>query len=847
MPRPSAAVRVGVIYVMFGIAWIVLSDFISAQFSPSGSAFLSVQTFKGIVFVLVSGVLISFLAAHPATRIEDDPKPSSGRIPLLIFLLLALAIAVTGVSTYVLLRQTIRDDTQRNLGAVAELKARQIADWLSDYQRNAWAIIQGPQFVALLGDSLAQGSEAWREAAPRLQQRLDFMRVNYGFDAIMLLDSNGRVLLTSGFHPPPDHSAALIAESQTPGLHLRDFHLAVNAEGQAHPELALFGRVGPTTPGADTVMYLVIDPELFLFPLVQEWPTASDTAETLLIRREGDEVVYLNDLRHRQGTALKLRRPLADAQLPAARAAGGHQGVFEGLDYRGVPVLAYLKAIPGTDWLMVSKIDAKEAYAALDQLALAAAGLGGGFLVAAGLALRFWWRFEQHARLARLAFHDTLTGLPNRALFHERLNAALALAERHRHQVAVGMLDLDHFKHVNDSLGHHVGDALLQEMARRMMACVREEDTVARPGGDEFMLVLPETGADGAAHVAEKIVRRIAEPMRLDGHELNISCSLGLSLFPDNGHNREILIQNADAAMYRAKQRGRNAYQFFTEEMHREAVKTLTLEQHLRKALERDELLLCYQPQVNARSGVMVGAEALVRWHHADWGLLLPSQFIPLAEECGLIHSLSLWVLRRVATQIKTWQHAGLPLHPIAVNLSASQFRPSQRRYPLRELVTDALDESGIAPGCLELEITESSLMEDTEQAVATLRELRDLGVRLTIDDFGTGYSSLGYLKRFPVERLKIDQSFIHELADNPGAESIVDTIIGLAHNLKFDVIAEGVENEAQWRKIRDKGCQGAQGYYFSRPLPPAELELWLAQPEHPNLPVIGETSQVLH
>jgi diguanylate cyclase (GGDEF)-like protein/PAS domain S-box-containing protein len=431
-------------------------------------------------------------------------------------------------------------------------------------------------------------------------------------------------------------------------------------------------------------------------------------------------------------------------------------------------------------------------------------------------------------RISYLAYYDALTHLPNRALFQERLASALAQAKRNGQPIAVLVLDLDHFKQINDSPGHLVGDGLLQEAARRMQHSIRERDTVARPGGDEFMLILPDTDAEGAAHTAEKIVRSLAEPMRLDSHALHVSCSVGISLYPENGRDAGSLIQNADAAMYRAKGRGRNDYQFFTDEMHRDALRVLSLEQGLRRALARDEFRLHYQPLIDIPSGRLIGFEALLRWQHPERGLVMAGNFIRSAETSGLIMEIGLWVLRKAAFQIKAWEQAGACPWTVSVNLSAAQFHRSHRQCVLTEQVAGVLGESGIAPGLLELEITETAIMEDSHQTIQALSVLREMGVRLAIDDFGTGYSSLAYLKNFPVDRLKIDQSFIRDIAVDPKDEAIVDAAISLGRHFGMEVMAEGVETEQQLHKLREKGCGQAQGYYFGRPLPIEELNGWL-------------------
>ena len=438
-------------------------------------------------------------------------------------------------------------------------------------------------------------------------------------------------------------------------------------------------------------------------------------------------------------------------------------------------------------------------------------------------------RAEDQVR--QLAFYDALTGLPNRRLLEERLGVALTQVKRQGGCIAVMVLDLDYFKAINDALGHAVGDGLLVEVARRMRACMRAADTVARPGGDEFMLVVPGVKAQGAAHLASKLVKRLVEPLSVDGHEITIGCSVGISLAPDDGCQASELIAHADTAMYRAKQAGRNRYQFFTEDMQREALRMMTLEHQLRQALGGTDLCLYYQPQVELDSGQAIGLEALIRWMHPTKGRLLgASEFIPFAEKSGLILDLGAWVLQAVIRQMQAWSHAGLPLLPVAVNLSAQQFRHPDRRRALSLQVNDLLQESGLPPALLELEITENSLLEETEGTLATLQELRTLGVRLTLDDFGTGYSSLSTLNAFPVDRLKIDQSFVRAAPDNPKQAAIIETILALGRHLDFEVIAEGVETSEHLEQLRRQGCHQAQGFYFSEPLPPTAVEPWLRQ-----------------
>ncbi|APA85815.1 EAL domain-containing protein [Paraburkholderia sprentiae WSM5005] len=414
------------------------------------------------------------------------------------------------------------------------------------------------------------------------------------------------------------------------------------------------------------------------------------------------------------------------------------------------------------------------------------------------------------------ANYDGLTRLPNRNLLRDRLEHALVVAQRHHTGVAVVFLDLDGFKNVNDSLGHSVGDRLLSVVAERLARCSRTSDTVARHGGDEFVIVMTDT-VDEQSLITwmERVRASIAEPVWLDGTELYVGCSMGASLFPQDGEDAETLMKKADVAMYRAKDLGRNTFQFYQPEMNASAGARLNLERRLRRALRDKEFLLHYQPQVEIGSGQIVGIEALVRWHDPEVGLVPPSSFIPLAEESGLIGPLSEWVLREACRQNKAWQDQGLPPARVSVNLSARVFQ----QRDIAKLVTQVLDETGLEPKYLELELTESTIMRNAEEAVSMLNELHALGIGLAIDDFGTGYSSLSYLKRFPVDRLKIDRSFVSDIGMSGDDETITSAIIALAHSLKLQVIAEGVETSAQLDFLKERACDEMQGFYFARPL----------------------------
>src|SRR5450755_4187132 len=419
------------------------------------------------------------------------------------------------------------------------------------------------------------------------------------------------------------------------------------------------------------------------------------------------------------------------------------------------------------------------------------------------------------------AQHDVVTGLPNRVLLNDRITQAIVLARRNENPLAVMFLDLDHFKNINDSLGHAIGDNLLQSVSRRLLASVRKSDTVSRQGGDEFVILLSETtNPEDAATSAKKILLSLSGPHSIGGQDLFIDGSIGISVYPGDGEDAETLIKNADTAMYHAKERGRNNFQFFKAEMNLKAVERQSLEGSLRRALEREEFLLHYQPKVNLDTGEITGGEALIRWQHPDRGLVPPSQFVPIAEDCGLILQIGRWVLREACSQARAWQNAGLRPLPIAVNVSAVEFRDKG----FAERVRTVLSETGLEARYLELELTEGVLMEDAETMVSVLQELKMMGVLLAVDDFGTGYSSLSYLRQFPIDVLKIDQSFVHQITADPDDSTIVSAIINMAKSLKHLVVAEGVETREQRSYLQAQHCGEGQGNLFSRPLAAARF-----------------------
>jgi diguanylate cyclase (GGDEF)-like protein/PAS domain S-box-containing protein len=440
-------------------------------------------------------------------------------------------------------------------------------------------------------------------------------------------------------------------------------------------------------------------------------------------------------------------------------------------------------------------------------------------------------------RMTHLAQHDSLTDLPNRLLLNDRLSQATALALRNNKKTAVLVLDLDRFKHVNDTLGHIVGDHLLQEIAKRIKGCMRETDTVSRQGGDEFVILLQEVSDTiGVARAATQLLSSIAQPYFIDGHEVHITGSIGISICPDDSEDADTIIQHADAAMYQAKLQGRNKYQFFTRSINERAVRRFALEGSLRRALALDESMLYYQPKMNIGTGAMVGAEALLRWPARRKELSSPSQFIPIAEESGLIIPIGEWVLRKACQQNRDWQAAGYTPVPIAVNVSAVQFKEKS----FLDLVSRILDETGIDPHYLELELTESVTMQDIEFTISMLESLKRMGVGLAIDDFGTGYSSLSYLKRFPIDTLKVDRSFVQDIATDPDSAAITCAIISMAKSLKHKVIAEGVETREQFEFLCKQGCDEIQGYYFSKPLSAEDFERKMLQRSGPKFRPVG-------
>jgi len=1029
--------------------------------------------------------------SSPAT--PRSPSRLFAWTPLLVFALLAFAISATGYFVFDRYQEGVKKEAHDTLSAIADLRVNQVAEWRDAYMKNAEVMARDP-LLAMEVERWLQRGAPLDPGAQRIVQRLKAVQQAYDFQGVFILDVHGAVHdlpIKPDAKPPTAYGVKLVMEAmRTRRSILTDLHTGAEVPRVRLDMVVPIFAHGDARNRAIAGIYFRIDPQRYLYPLLQFWPTPSPSAEAILVRREGAEVVVLNNLRHRDNTALQLRFPVTEKKLLAAMMARGEGGLIEGIDYRKIPVIGAAKNIPDSPWFLVAKMDKEELYAPIRRTAWIVAVLTFAFITGAGVATGLWWRqqrtqylarqyedklrhqvlmqrserqtrllldsvaeaiygvnmeglitfanpaclhllgyeredellgqhahglfhhshpdgscyrleecriyaaflsnqvihgddevfwrkdgaafpveywshpirhagqvegsvitfvditerkqAEQQLRLAaqvfessheaifitdaqnnivsvnqafiditgygraeaigqspgllksgrhdaeffrsmmnsihhsgnwqgeiwnkrkngeiypawmaissvrnkqggithyvaiysdiselkrnesqleRQANYDGLTGLANRNLFQDRLNQALIFSRRHDCGLAVLFIDLDNFKNINDSLGHDAGDALLIQVASRLTGSVREGDTVARQGGDEFVLLLSEIRAeDNVSAITQKLLKALSAPFDIGGRELHITCSIGIASYPKDGEDNQTLLKNADAAMYRAKELGRNNAQYYAAEMNVRAMERLMLENSLYHALERNEFLLNYQPQVDLRTGEIVGMEALVRWQHPDLGLVSPARFIPVAEDSGLIVPLGEWVLRTACAQNKAWQRAGLKPISVAVNLSARQFRQPN----LVEMVAGILSETGLDPTHLDLEVTESLVMQNVEATIVTLGRLKAMGIKLSIDDFGTGYSSLNYLKRFPIHTLKIDQTFVRDITTDPSDAAIAKTIIAMAHELGLMVIAEGVETEEQKSFLRLHRCDEMQGYLFSRPVPAAEFE----------------------
>ena len=653
----------------------------------------------------------------------------------------------------------------------------------------------------------------------------------------------------------------IVASSQIHAVELWDGHgRRLGARGQAIVQAPLITPLRNTLPSATLAwageFYIKVDIEIFdserrigVVRFDVRVPTLGDmftevaglgSSGTMAVCAPRGEAHMLCFPTRIHPAGVTSQRLLRGQSLPMDFALAGRRGVVNAQDVRGHNVIAAYAPVGATGLGMVLKVDTAEMFHPIRAQFQRVLWLLLG-IVFVGILLLRWQigplvrkllheineRRLAEARLSYLASHDSLTGLPNRSLLHERLQQVMADSRRRQCKAGVMFLDLDRFKVINDTLGHPVGDALLREVATRLRDSARAGDTVARLGGDEFMLITGEIrNIDDIARIAQKLMDTLARPMRIDDRELFVSASIGITVFPDDGGSIDSLLKNADVAMYRAKEQGRNNYQFYTAEMNARAAERLALENSLRKALARDEFLVYYQPQIDLRSGRMVGVEAVLRWQHPQLGLIPPRRFIGLAEETGLIVAIGEWVLHTACVHGKSWHDAGFRPVRIAVNLSAQQFRHAK----LSESIINTLAIVGLRPQYLGLELTESVVMQNPDSAIDILAELHAHGIELALDDFGVGYSSLSYLKRFPLDAVKIDRSFVHGVARDANDTALCSAIIAMAHSLGIRATAEGVETVEQLQWLQEAQCDLAQGYYISPPVSEPQLRALLQQ-----------------
>jgi diguanylate cyclase (GGDEF)-like protein/PAS domain S-box-containing protein len=1083
LPKPRS-LRVGLIYLLLAGWWFFASDNLLSVILAGPDRLSEIQQYKLGLFLVTTALLLYVLAGEVLKRRPSGPAP--GRVATLLVPLVALALLALGIagSWYSAFREHVERQQQESRLALAEtaaLQAARVENWIERRLAEARSAAEDPLLALEAARWLAQGAPPG-EARDRLAARLESLRRAYPYETVFLLDSGTGVRLAT------DAFAAFSGEDRAFARQAleeqRVLFAGVHRRGGRGMELDI---VTPLLAGAQpaAILYFRVEPRQALQPLLDPGAGAMPGQESLLMRRDGNFVVYLSRMRFRPDAALPLRTVPGQESAEGQPVLAQREGLAHGRDYRGVAVVAAARRIAGTDWFLVAKADAAALAAPLGRrswifwavlavlLALAAGTMalwwyqqrareharelgdeleretwrgqalqrkarlaalfdqaadavfvhdragrimeaneqaarslgyrreelcamniadldlecrprpdgpwstlapgqtatlsgihrrkdGSTFPVEARLALihspqgdyfvatvrdvsvqraaeqnmrlytrvfeasgeailvtdaanriltvnrafcdvtgyepaevvgrdpkmlasgrhdaefyrRMWeslknsghWRGElwnrrkngevypelahisavrdaqglathyiavfsdiserkaAESRISFLAQHDMLTRLPNRSLMHDRLSQAIANAQRSREHVALLFADLDRFKNINDSLGHQVGDLLLQAVAERLLHCVRRGDTVSRVGGDEFILILPGIReASAAAQVARKALQSLSRPYLIEGHEISITPSIGISVYPDDGADIDTLVRNADAAMYEAKQRGRGQFQFFTADMNARAMERIQLEAALRRVLEGERFTLHFQPQVDILTGAVVGIEALLRWREPELEAVPTPRLIAIAEECGLISALGDRVLRRACSQAREWEREGLAM-PVAVNVS-----PLHLRQPgFRDRLAEILAETGLAPARLELEVTEGALLEDVEGTRALTGELAALGLELVIDDFGSGYSSLSVLEGFRVHKLKIYQSLLRGVPGNPQSEAMVRAILGLGASLGLRVLAEGVENEAQVAFLKQHGCHEAQGYLFARPQPPGDFLRWL-------------------
>ena len=803
--------------VVRGLLILVAIFGIASMLGPAMRMHILVSKYHiyGMNALTGAGVAIGAIALwlRQATAVVESEHRAEQKIPLFtaaILLILAIGAGLAGFSLMAATTERVLTD---NLRVSLEHRLRTFETALDQATETALLAASRPRFNMLLARR-AHGVLTTPEHA-ELQHILDDILKNTTISALMLYDTHGQRIAERGILA---NDSYFLAPLKSP------HQLAMLWDDR----VVLRARL-PLKSKDEHIATMVVD-----VPMRTVDRMFTDFAGLGVRGTMGICMPLDTQLRCLPSRANGYRVITSDTffrgePVPMHYALRGSAGIMAATDIHGERVMAAYAPIGRHPLGMLVKTDIEGLYQPIrGQLVYLAIALC--ILVVIGMVLLRWLitplarklavevreRKLAQQRLTHLAHHDSLTGLPNRVLLHDRLQLAMIGAQHTQRLVAVMLLDLDRFKNVNDTLGHGIGDLLLKDVAQRLLKCVRAGDIVSRLGGDEFALVLPGvTHSDHISHVTQRILKRLSEPFAIESHTVSVSASLGVTMYPHDDETLEGLLKNADTAMYRAKEAGRNTCQFYSAEMHAKANKRLAMENRLRGAVDRGELLLHYQPLVDLHSGEMIGMEALLRWQDPEFGLVSPLEFIPLAEEIGLIVPIGEWVLRTACAQTRAWHTAGLvPLGRVSVNLSARQFHKG-----LAGQIANILTQTQLRPSALVLELTESSLMLETDIVRETLSAIDEMGVQIALDDFGTGYSSLSYLKRFPIDVLKIDRSFVHGIPTHSDDTVITTAIISMAHSLGIKVIAEGVETADQLAFLRTHGCDAMQGYYFSKPL----------------------------
>ncbi|MDP3518878.1 MAG: EAL domain-containing protein [Pseudohongiella sp.] len=853
IPRISPLV-LALLYAVFASTWILLSGYLVEYVVENHTLHARIEVAKGIGFVVVTSLLLyGVLRNQQPLQLADASKASvrSQGGSLFVAGVMLTLVPLIGIAILRIYGPAQERDVADNLLAIATIRAEQVELWHQQRLTDAAALAGNRFFVRALYNSLQADTDAIAEVQTTLQTIVDAN----GYSAVKVTDAQLQTQTQLSAGPDiligPRIQALL---SNINDQNIRHTSLYLNELNEPVVDyllpLDLVSTGAPANATDTTRVYLVLraDPRKMLFPLIVDWPGNSASSETLLVQQFQDELIYLTPLRFPDALptlTLSVSHPNLIAAVAARTRSLGWQ---RGVDYRNIEVLGAFAPVTNTDWVVISKIDRAEALSGVTELAYWVSLIVFVALTAMAATLVMLWlqqrrvyqlilharkTEEQHRRreallqIEHLASHDSLTDLPNRVMLVDRIRAAMCDAEIKKQSIAVLFIDLDKFKLVNDSLGHDTGDLVLKEVALRIRRSLSRDDTASRVGGDEFVVLMPMLrSTEGATQMASRLISEIASPITVHKTDLIMTASVGIALYPDNSKNAEDLLRLADLAMLAAKDSGRNQYHFVVDTLLTDASHRLRLLHDLHNAVGKHQLRLHYQPQINLADQSLVGVEALLRWQRDGKELVPPAEFIPLAEDSGLILPIGAWVLQESCRQAASWRRQSVLTCPVAVNVSALQFRQPH----FVDQVIQVIEAHGLPPSALELELTESVVMTGIEQVRDTLSRLLALNVQFAIDDFGTGYSSLAYLRQFPAQRLKIDQSFVSALPDDPDAAAIARAIVSLGHTLGMVTIAEGVETQAQADFLRAIGCEQGQGYLFSKPLPPDEFEHWIVK-----------------